>query len=218
MKKLFTLLIASVMLLTLAACGEAQQTTPPAPEAGESAAPTEAAPAETPAEESAAVDSVPLKVGDSIENENFTMTFDAVEVVPEYVFSLGDNSTMSLFVEEGYQLLVISGHMTNNGMSVVSTSNFVFSGAVNGDYMLDNNDVDMTFERNRMSEMDPYTDLNYVLAINIPNKLAEIFETVSLTIGFNEDLSIPSTVTSSDGSYSLDADCLYNFTGTVTTA
>lgn len=218
MKKLFTLLIASVMLLTLAACGEAQQTTPPAPEAGESAAPTEAAPAETPAEESAAVDSVPLKVGDSIENENFTMTFDAVEVVPEYVFSLGDNSTMSLFVEEGYQLLVIRGHMTNNGMSVVSTSNFVFSGAVNGDYMLDNNDVDMTFERNRMSEMDPYTDLNYVLAINIPNKLAEIFETVSLTIGFNEDLSIPSTVTSSDGSYSLDADCLYNFTGTVTTA
>lgn len=218
MKKLFTLLIASVMLLTLAACGEAQQTTPPAPEAGESAAPTEAAPAETPAEESAAVDSVPLKVGDSIENENFTMTFDSVEVVPEYVFSLGDNSTMSLFVEEGYQLLVICGHMTNNGMSVVSTSNFVFSGAVNGDYMLDNNDVDMTFERNRMSEMDPYTDLNYVLAINIPNKLAEIFETVSLTIGFNEDLSIPSTVTSSDGSYSLDADCLYNFTGTVTTA
>lgn len=218
MKKLFTLLIASVMLLTLAACGEAQQTTPPAPEAGESAAPTEAAPAETPAEESAAVDSVPLKVGDSIENENFTMTFDSVEVVPEYVFSLGDNSTMSLFVEEGYQLLVIRGHMTNNGMSVVSTSNFVFSGAVNGDYMLDNNDVDMTFERNRMSEMDPYTDLNYVLAINIPNKLAEIFETVSLTIGFNEDLSIPSTVTSSDGSYSLDADCLYNFTGTVTTA
>ena len=218
MKKLFALLIASVMLLTLAACGEAQQTTPPAPEAGESAAPTEAAPAETPAEESAAVDSVPLKVGDSIENENFTMTFDAVEVVPEYVFSLGDNSTMSLFVEEGYQLLVIRGHMTNNGMSVVSTSNFVFSGAVNGDYMLDNNDVDMTFERNRMSEMDPYTDLNYVLAINIPNKLAEIFETVSLTIGFNEDLSIPSTVTSSDGSYSLDADCLYNFTGTVTTA
>ena len=218
MKKLFALLIASVMLLTLAACGEAQQTTPPAPEAGESAAPTEAAPAETPAEESAAVDSVPLKVGDSIENENFTMTFDSVEVVPEYVFSLGDNSTMSLFVEEGYQLLVICGHMTNNGMSVVSTSNFVFSGAVNGDYMLDNNDVDMTFERNRMSEMDPYTDLNYVLAINIPNKLAEIFETVSLTIGFNEDLSIPSTVTSSDGSYSLDADCLYNFTGTVTTA
>ena len=189
-----------------------------APEAVESAAPTDAAPTETPAEESAAVDSVPLKVGDTIENENFTMTFDAVEVVPEYEFSTGDFSTTSLFVEEGYQLLVIRGHMTNNGMSVVSTSSFVFSGAVNGDYMLDNNDVDMTFERNRMNEMDPYTDLNYVIAINIPNKLAEIFETVSLTIGFNEDLSIPSTVITSDGSYSLDADCLYNFTGTITTA
>ena len=219
MKKLFALLLAAVMLLTLAACGgDDDEAALPTPEAGGSAAPTEAPATESPAEESAAPEAIALEIGGSIDNDNFTMTFDSIRIVPEYKFRTSEYSTTSLYVEEGYQLLIISGHMTNNGMSVVGSSNFVFSGAVNGEYMLDNNDVRLNFIRSNSYEVDPYTDVDYVLSVNIPDKLAEIFETVSLTIGFNEDMSIAGTIINMDGTETLDVDCLYNLTGGLTAA
>lgn len=66
--------------------------------------------------------------------------------------------------------------------------------------------------RSKYFEIDAYTDIDYVLSINIPNKLAEMFETAAFTIGFNDDMSFPVTVWGSDGSKSVEVDQLYTLT------
>ena len=47
------------------------------------------------------------------------MTFDSVELVPEYSFRTGDLSTVSLYVEDGYQLVILKGHFENRSTSAI---------------------------------------------------------------------------------------------------
>ena len=80
MKKWIALLLATVMCLSLAACGknEAPATNTPAQNAPST--PTTAPEAEQTEPTEPQQEAVGLSIGDKIDNENFTMTFDSMEI------------------------------------------------------------------------------------------------------------------------------------------
>lgn len=222
MKRFLALLLAMVMTLVLAACGGGGDT--PAPKEDDPPAPTtdvppEEEPKDEEPEEPAEPEppaAIPLQCGDSIDNDNFKMTFDSVELLSEYSYQTSEYSSTSLYVENGYKLVVVKGHFENKGTSPITDSSLVCTAMVNDTFAVDENGVRFNFIRDKYFEIDPYTDLDYVMYINIPEKLAGMFETVTFTIGFNDDLSIPSTVYSSDGTKTTETDQLYALTsGTV---
>lgn len=134
----------------------------------------------------------PILFGESISNEFFDMTFDSMEIVEEYKFKTGENISHSLFVEDGYELLMIKGLFVNNHTEVIKDSYFSLSAVVNDVYVAGDNDVRLAFERNNTHEIDPYTEQNVVIYMNIPKKLVDDFKTATFTIGFNNDLAVPS--------------------------
>lgn len=216
-KKILALILAGVLALSLAACSggndsEASGSSAP------SAAPSQAAePTNTPEPEDTpepGPTAIPLSIGDSIDNDNFLMTFDSMELLDEYKYSTSEYSSTSLYVEDGYKLVVVKGHFENKATSAISDSAFSLSALVNGSYELDEHDVRMNFQRDKYFEIDAYTDQDYVLYINIPNKLAEQFETAEFSIGFNDDLSMITTVYNSDGTKTIEVDNLYTLSGT----
>lgn len=222
LRKLPILLLAGVLALSLCACGgedaasspsqsEApSQSTEPSQDVQESTEPeTPPEPEETPGPTA-----VPVSVGGSIDNDNFLMTFDSMELLDEYRYSTGEHSYTSLYVEDGYKLLAVRGHFENRATGPISDSAFHFSVLVNGTYAVDGYDVSLHFQRDKYFEIDAYTDQDYVLSINVPNKLAEQFETAEFTIGFNDDLSAPETVFDADGSESVKVDNLYTLSAT----
>lgn len=234
MKRMMALWLAAVLCLSLAACGqqaaesermediqtETEQTPAGAGETEPEAEPLEIeaeldAPEETPEAEVPALTATPLALGDQIETAQFTMTFDTLELLPEYDIRLTENSSMSCVVEEGYQVLLVRGHITNTGTSVISDSAFYLTATVNGEYVVDGYDVRLLFVRNKYFEVDPYTDVDYVLYINVPDKLAELFETVTFEIGFKNDLGMLTTTYNVDGTETVDYENLYALTATL---
>ena len=213
MKKLIALLLAAVMLLSLAACGGESSSAAEDTETQETAAEPE--PEQTEAEETAEPEqeAVMLSVGDTIDNENFTMTFDSMEILDEYSYKTSEYSSTSLYVEDGYKLLLLKGHMENNSTAVISDSSFARTVVVNGTYTVTDYDVRLSFKRDKYFEIDPYTDQDYFLYINIPEKLAAQFETAAFTLGFNDDMSVPVTEWKSDGTSVTPTDNLYTVTG-----
>lgn len=227
MRKLLSLILILILVLSLAACSsgnnssgdesstvvnvDSEPTTSPeptvTPEPTATPAPT-ATPIPLPTPEPTPV-AVPVEVGGTIDNDKFLMTFDSIELLDEYEYPIAENTTVSLFVEEGYKLLLVKGHFENRATGAITTSSFVNSGLVNGSFELDNSDVKMDFCRFRSYEVDAYTDQDYLLYCNIPNKLAEQFETVELSIGFNDDLSTPTIHRDIDGIESIEADQIY---------
>ena len=183
MKKLIALLLALVLCLSLCACGSKQEEQEaPAAEPAETPAEEPAAEPEAPAEEPVEAPAeepetpaVALAIGDSIDNDNFTMTFDSIELVDEYSFSTSEYSTTSLYVESGYKLLVLKGHFENKSTAAISDSAFVRSAVINDSFEVDGFDVSWNFIRDKYFEIDPYTDLDYVISVNVPEKLAEMF-------------------------------------------
>ena len=234
MKRMMALWLAAVLCLSLAACGqqtaepektediqtETEQTPAGAGETEPEEEPLEieaepAVPEVTPEAEVPALTATPLALGDQIETAQFTMTFDTLELLPEYDIRLTENSSMSCVVEEGYQVLLVRGHITNTGTSVISDSAFYLTATVNGEYVVDGYDVRLLFVRNKYFEVDPYTDVDYVLYINVPDKLAELFETVTFEIGFKNDLGMLTTTYNVDGTETVDYENLYALTATL---
>lgn len=214
-KKTLALILTAALVLALTACGGGSDV-PEAPSAGVSGETAEPAgtpqPEETP-EAPSGPEAVPLQYGGSIDNEQFRMTFDSLELLEEYSYKTSEYSSTSLYVEDGYQLLVVKGHFENKSTAAISDSAFVYTALVNDSYEVDGYDVRFHFIRDKYFEIDPYTDLDYVLYINIPEKLAAMFETATFTIGFNDDLSSPTTVWNSDGTKTTETDRLYSLTG-----
>ncbi|HJA70686.1 MAG TPA: hypothetical protein IAA07_03775 [Candidatus Lachnoclostridium stercoravium] len=207
------IILAAMAALALTACGS--QSTPQSEAVQETEETTVQEEETTEAEEEteAEIEAIPLQCGDQIDNENFSMTFDSIELLPEYSYQTSEYSTTSLYVEEGYQLVLVKGHIENKSTSVISDSSFNLTAVVNDEYVVDGFDVRLNFIRDKYFEIDPYTDLDYVLYINIPNKLADMFETVTFNIGFNDDMSNPETVFNSDGTSTTETDNLYALTG-----
>lgn len=175
----------------------------------------EAAVVEPPMEEEIAPetsesDAVMVPLGEFIENEHFNMTFDSINLMDEFEFRTSDYSTTSLYVEDGYKLLVLQGHFANHGTAVIGTNSFNLQAVVNGEYYVEGFDVRMDFLRSKSFEIDPYTDMDYVIYVNIPEKLAEMYENVVFTVGFNADMSVPVTNYNMDGTTTVELDNRYS--------
>ena len=98
---------------------------------------------------------------------------EPVETEPEF-YETYEDMLRSLYVEQGYKLLMIKGHFDNVGTSTISDSAFLRKAVVNDGFEVEGFDVRINFIRDKYFEIDPYTDLDYVLYINIPEKLADI--------------------------------------------
>ena len=206
MKKLLPLALSSALLLSLAACGGGDAD-PATQASAEPSAPVEAEATEAP---ETGLTAQPVELGGTLENDCFKMSFDSVELADEYSYSTGEYSSTSLYVEEGYKLLMLMGHFENVGTSPIADTSFSFQVTVNGDYVVDGHDVRLNFVRDKYFEIDPYTDLDYQLYINIPEKLAEQYESVEFQIGFRNDLAPLTTTWESDGSKTVDMEQLYS--------
>lgn len=218
LRKIPALILAGALALSLAACssGGGAPSAEPTKDTQETVQPTATPePEETPEPGPTAI---PVEIGGSIDNGNFLMTFESMELLDEYKYKTSEHSSTSLYVEDGYKLLVVKGHFENRSTGAISDSVFSKSALVNGTYEVDGFDVRFNFLRSKYFEIDAYTDLDYVLYINIPNKLAEQFETAEFTLAFNDDLSIPSTVWHSDGTETIEADQFYTLSGTLGSA
>ena len=189
MKKFLTLLLSGMLVLSFCACG------------GTTSDDTSVDDEST--ETTTEKEVTQVNVGQSIETDYFKMTVDSMEILDDYEFSMSEYSSMSLYVEEGYKLLLVRGTMENLGTEVISDNAFSATCLVNDSY---EEEASLQFERSKYYELDPYTEQNYDLYINIPEKLAEQYETASFTIGFNSDMSPIVTTTSSDGTTTVDAD------------
>lgn len=203
MKKIIALLLAMIMCLGLMACGN------PGEQKDQDSSATESADDDT-LESGQAVNSISL--GDSIQNDKFTMTFESMDILPEYSYRTSEYSSTALYVETGYKLLLISGHFENTSTAPISDSSFAINATVNGEYKVGGFDVRLNFIRDKYFEIDPYTDFDYVLYINIPEKLADIFESAEFTIGFNDDMSTPEYIVDSDGTEAVQTDNTYSLT------
>lgn len=217
MRNTLSLLLSAALSLSLAACGGGGGTSQSSSGSGsgtDASGSTSGASSSQPEEtQDPGPAATPVQIGGSIDNDNFTMTFDSMELLDEYEYRTSEYSTTSLYVEDGYKLVVVKGHFENKSTGAISDSCFNRSALVNGTYEVDGYDVRFNFIRDKYFEIDAYTDLDYVMYINIPNKLAEQFETAEFTIAFNDDLSTPSTVWSSDGGETIEADQFYTLSG-----
>ena len=119
MKNWIALLLATVMCLSLAACGknEAPATNTPAQNA--TSTPTTAPEAEQTEPTEPQQEAVGLSIGDKIDNENFTMTFDSMEILDEYSYKTSEYSSTSLYVESGYKLLLVMGNIELYYLSLI---------------------------------------------------------------------------------------------------
>ena len=167
---------------------------------------------ETTPEEAPEDDVIPVSLGGCIDNENFTMTFDSMDLYDEYSFRTSEYSSTSLFVEDGYKVLVVQGHFTNNSTGTISDSAFNLKASVNDKYTAEGYDVRISFIRSNTFEIDAYTDVDYVLYVNVPEKIAAEFETATFTIGWKNDMSIPVTVYNVDGTQTVELDQRYALT------
>lgn len=146
-------------------------------------------------EEDAKQYAIAVGMGESIDNEMFCMTFDSMEILPEYSRTLDDGTVIEPDVEPDNQLLLVKGHFENKGAVPISRDEFYFSTKVNNAYEQDANLIFMNGLDE--SKIDPHEDQEYLLYINIPTKVAGMFNTAAFRIGFNDDLSIPSAETDS---------------------
>jgi len=218
MKKIISIVLTIILLLGMVACG-AKETTKPEPQKNEETKPVEVAEEkeEKATEQEEPIDEekknvVSLNIGDTIDNDYFTMTFQSVEILDEYTLPTGNSSSLSPYVEEGYKLLLVEGHFENKSTSTISDSTFYKKAVVNGTFEKDGYDIMMDFARSKYFEIDPYTDYDYILYLCIPEKLAAQFETVTFTLGFNSDLSVPTTVLSENGK-TVETEIVYEITG-----
>ena len=216
MKKWIALLLAAVLCLSLGACGQSESPVTSTPNQGAASmapAPTAAPETEQTEPTEPQQEAVVLSIGDKIDNDNFTMTFDSMEILDEYSYKTSEYSSTSLYVENGYKLLLVKGHMENKSTVAISDSSFARTAVVNGSYTVTDYDVRLSFKRDKYFEIDPYTDQDYFLYINIPEKLAAQFEKAEFTIGFNNDMSIPVTEWKIDGTKVTPTDNLFCITG-----
>lgn len=177
MKRFLAPMLSAIICLSLAACGQSEF-----PENGTSSQGTSSA---SPTLDVTA-EAICIPVGDRIDNENFTMTFDSVAILDEYSF---DNRIFKPDNTDGYKLLLVKGHFENKFTEFITIYDFYLDGVVVNDSYDFGNAVGMAFELWNDTQIAPLDDADYFLRVEIPEKLANQFEKVEFTLGFNNDMS-----------------------------
>ena len=210
MKKALSLILAALLAASLCACGNnaAESTSSPEPTATAEATATPTA-VPTPTAEPTPEPVADYKIGDSIETDNFKMTFDSFDIVSEYVYSI-NGSTYRTNANDGCKFLLLKGHFENNSAKTISISALDLSCVVNNTYefneMSSGSTLLLNFESSGAFSIDPLFDSDYGLYVQVSDKLVEQFETAVFTIKYQADMSDITYTTDSDGNWISDAD------------
>ncbi len=228
-RRLLALVLALVMVFALVSCGnstteEAQEDVPvteepvvqeePETEVGEESetgieekVESEEAIEEEPEPEEEEDEAIVIGLGDSIETDKFTMRFDSVTISDDFSIQTGEHTKITPSVDEGNQVIVLSGHFESFASDTIGAYHFKISLLANDQYSYD--DLNMNFVSNNSMEIDPLEEKDFYIYGAIPDKLVDMLETAEFTIAFNDDLSVISTNWNSDGTSVMDADNFY---------
>lgn len=127
----------------------------------------------------------------------------------------GESSSRFPCLEDGYKFVIVKGYFENKYTATIPGNSFTLSAVVNNTYIADGYDVRIQFFRDKYFEIDAYTDLDYVLCIQIPENFADTFETAAFTLGLIDDLSTPSFTRNTDGTLTSETDNLYELSNSI---
>lgn len=192
LKKLLALLVSAALCLALPACGAPESVPSPS--------------AEPPATPAPIHRGTELEMGGSLSTGDFVMSFDALELVPEFTYDTSDISSNSIWVEPGYMLLILRGTFENLSDRVISTDSFKITVSVNELYFTDSGRVRFELLPNFGGESEPGSRSEYVVYIYLPEQMTDLFETAAFDIYFNDDYSRPELLLPVDGEPYIGAD------------
>lgn len=203
MKKLMSLLLAAVMLLSFAACsgngGKTAEVTPEpteAPTAEPTEEPTEA-PTPEPTEEP--IQATEISIGQSVSLPFVEMEFSSYEIKPDIRQSIKSGIVTRTFgpqPESGKQFIAIFGTIKNLSNEALPVYDF-FAGEYNLDgykYECSANDCFIYNENGETySMLDPLITASFMIYVAVPNELANAGN-ITFRFGFydqfdNKDLS-----------------------------
>ena len=201
MKKVFSLILAVVLCLSLCACGEkttasAEQTIPVV----ETEVPTEPATVivetipvvetEAPTEPAPVIEVVDVPLGSMLSTDFVEMSFKEAIVAKDVKYSVKTGVVTRITGPEpvsGQQYICLTGTIKNTSTSALPVYDF-FIGEFNLDgytYKVDANDCDiLDGEGQTEYEIAPLMEYTYRLYVAIPDALADSHSTCTFTFGF----------------------------------
>lgn len=205
MKKALSLILAALLAASLCACGNnaAESTSSPEPTATAEATATPTA-VPTPTAEPTPEPVADYKIGDSIETDNFKMTVDSFDIVSEYVYSGSPGGRFT--TNDGYKMLLLQGHFENNGSKTIYNSDLELSCIVNETYEFSGVSSPSLYFDNGPTNIDPLSDGNYGLYVEVSDKLASQFENITFSIKYRSDMSNLTYTYDANGDWGSDAD------------
>lgn len=210
MKKALSLILAALLAASLCACGNnaAESTSSPEPTATAEATATPTA-VPTPTAEPTPEPVADYKIGDSIETDNFKMTFDSIELLTDYRYA----TSYVMGASDGYKMLLLHGHFENKSTTKIPQYALLLSCKINDTYEYDDSSITFGFESGNSGEISPQDDLDYFIRIDLPEKAADSLETVVYTVYYNDDMSsVSKTYTPSAAKPIINADQTFTIT------
>lgn len=205
MKKILSLGLAVVMLLSLCACGgsnaPAETTTPNVPEVI-ATIPQDIAPEmpTEPVETTPSVEVTQLVIGDTVSTEFVDIKLSEVIIAEDIKYSVTTGNVTRITGPDpaaGQKYILITGTIINKSTSPLPVYDFFLGNfCLDGyNYSVDANDCDiLDVEGQTEFEIDPLMEYTFRLYTAIPNVLADSHSTCTFTFGFydlfdNYDLS-----------------------------
>ncbi|MBQ3355935.1 MAG: hypothetical protein IJG45_02300 [Oscillospiraceae bacterium] len=196
MKRTIAILLALVMLLSLAACGGDTTTSKPqSTDAPVAAAPSTEAPTKAPTEATATAEEV--TIGSSISLNFVEMTLDAFEISEGYNFEYTDNSSgititqkSSIDCPSGMKLVCLKGSFTNKAKHEIYPGNNPADGVM----IINGNEYNIRFKCYNSAEAESIMNIvaqqtvDYYFYAEVPNAVADAIESCEVYIGFIEEM------------------------------
>ncbi len=133
-------------------------------------------------------------LGEKIENDDFTMSFEKADFKEEIKWSTGSYSSRSVSIDPGKVALTISGKIKNLRGTEIQTSCFIGKITVDNKYTYD---LKMETHNNGYS-IEPLEEVEYDLLAQVPKEIKDSYNKVEIVFGYMNDYSIP-TVTYING-------------------
>ena len=204
MKKVLALILALVLVLSLAACGGGSNSSKKQDNTSQDNTSSEN---KTDMPTGSAIDAKELKIGDKISLEYVNLTLDKFEISNGYQFKSTDNSSgisttneASIDCPNGMKLVCLNGKFTNKTKGDIFPSN----NPINGIITINDNEYKTNISCYDVSAAKPILEVaaqrtvDYFLYSEVPNEVANSIKTCEFKIGFVKDLNPIVSVQSND--------------------
>ena len=204
MKKVLALMLALVLVLSLAACGGGSNSSKKQDNTSQD---NTSSVNKTDMPTESAIDAKELKIGDKISLEYVNLTLDKFEISNGYQFKSTDNSSgisitneASIDCPNGMKLVCLNGKFTNKTKGDIFPSNNPINGIItinDNEYKTNLSCYDVSAAK-PISEVAAQRTVDYFLYSEVPNEVANSIKTCEFKIGFVKDLNPIVSVQSND--------------------